>query len=1645
MGRRPREGNRGAGDGACTPHSRAFSADLVHRGSGTLCGPSVQGSLPGRTLPAARHVDKKRKHLMEEREAEQFFGGASSLQDAGKHPSLSLQKARLFRSSLFRMQLDKLAKAARGNVPARLFVAAADRGESRVTGDAKTDEEGSDADPTELRQKQRKKQSQASVGARGRGEDSEETEAIAAFLVYLRQMLREAPTDEVSFEKEPGRNSRSPPLTPLLASVSSTSAFASVSADLAGFRFEAPAGVKVVGSFPLGLMSSFDKNVDVAVEMPAHMFQNKDYLNYRYLAKRSAYVERLYRHVRASLSAHFPSSLSHKSAAACPETARRVGLLAPFSVPRVALQLWQGEAAKPILVIGFASRGSPSREDASAPQTPKRMQSSPPDLSAWTVRLLFTPASPLFKEHLLAPTRNCVRAPTFCLRDEGVSAGQEQSEGLPPTPYYNGLVLEDLRMLARQQRMHQCCQEFGEAFRDAVQILKVWASRGGRSLFALPPSRKGVAERGDRRAVPATGVDGATLAMLCGHVCASRRDVASSASAHDIFVLTLSFLSTADFLSSYYVFGHSQTFPRARLQPGHRSDGAAVLSPSVSSSVSSSKDEGTVGRLSLASGVVAEALLFDGDDCIHNLLWRIQLHVAELQQLARSSLRAVETLKDPFDALFAPVSVAGAAERERRSEGQEAHAEQKERGKVAPTGKADAETMQLGLLLENDFHVNLPHIPTPADIRAALRPEASVPLHDYFSYRERPEQNVGGVPGDKSSSSGVYGSPGEAASKEVKRDAGVSERDILRALDEGAKWESPSLRLLAASLLRVLVRALGDRVQSIQMRFTYPTFTALREASTRKEGSKKDGGADTLEATVFGNMPFTWQNGFEDALLENKVTPGLLLSLRLNGASATRTLDRGPPAAVAAGVDEAVESFKAFWGAGKVELRRFQDAQILNTVLWRGAVVPPAGPSHLFSRTACAATEGGLSPPHVEIISYALRRHFPTLFLLRGEGAGAGEAETQDPEEHEKSAKHAKKDGRHSETVPRAPVSCWLQSSPLTISGGVRVKDREVHKALLQAFSELKNTICSLSGVPLTVKQARSTSPALRYFDLPVNFSPVLASTEAGAEHDMRTVHPVVLEFESSSGWPDDPLAIRKIKTAFLLAMQSELLSDYGISGTVTEDFLDVEVTAFIFRLSIFHPADVLAAGAVYAEPSSEPLARHLKGLPERLVGLGSHAGDSLRVEDGSEGDLCNADSLSGEQEARDKDDKVAEILSLLTADDEDGSASRKNGLDFLGLALLSGIESDAKRLMKQEMQSLQQLRHLWWEPQIAGVLHACAMRFPAFGGSVWLVWQWLGEMQLPGLFRVAEHLTATVFVDHRRHGFAAPPQSPQVAFLRFLHLVAKFEWRSRPLRVCFDLDTPLNAEQERLSDASFDRFRLYPTIHTVFDPHGFLIPTAEPATFDRFVQNARSALLKLSGTLSRPSTTADVWREVFTPDLRSFDIVLSLVDPLRARTGAASKTASHKRYANVESIHTTDNSMSLCGLEMPACRRRYLFLRLIGQLREAYSDALILAYNPVAASLMAGGMPAFLALKIRPGPLILRRADPAVLLPLCGIQTNEGGSDSEEEHTDGEDRVKRKKPKQSCSFELTVNPVLLVSSLMSMAHGLVESVHVLP
>ncbi|KAJ2752355.1 U3 snoRNP protein, partial [Coemansia sp. BCRC 34490] len=58
------------------------------------------------------------------------------------------------------------------------------------------------------------------------------------------------------------------------------------------FGFQPPTVINVVGSYPLGMAvaSRTGFNVDMVVQMPPALFQDRDHLNYRYFYKRAFYV-----------------------------------------------------------------------------------------------------------------------------------------------------------------------------------------------------------------------------------------------------------------------------------------------------------------------------------------------------------------------------------------------------------------------------------------------------------------------------------------------------------------------------------------------------------------------------------------------------------------------------------------------------------------------------------------------------------------------------------------------------------------------------------------------------------------------------------------------------------------------------------------------------------------------------------------------------------------------------------------------------------------------------------------------------------------------------------------------------------------------------------------------------------------------------------------------------------------------------------------------------------------------------------------------------------------------------------------------------------------------------------------------------------
>eukprot|EP00435_Cladocopium_sp_Y103_P033435 s111_g8.t1 len=182
-------------------------------------------------------------------------------------------------------------------------------------------------------------------------------------------------------------------------------------------KFLPPKRLDVVGSFLLGTYGKTDFSVDVAVEMPSEIFRSKDYLNFRYHDKRTAYVGELHRQLSHLLEGS--DALSHL---------------------RVDFEAFQGDPYRPCLVLR-------------------------PEVARWAIRLLPTYLADLWPTRMLAADRNAVRP---------AEGGGEHL----PTPQYNNTVLEDARMREHLETLHAAVERFS-FLRDAIRLLKRWASSCG--------------------------------------------------------------------------------------------------------------------------------------------------------------------------------------------------------------------------------------------------------------------------------------------------------------------------------------------------------------------------------------------------------------------------------------------------------------------------------------------------------------------------------------------------------------------------------------------------------------------------------------------------------------------------------------------------------------------------------------------------------------------------------------------------------------------------------------------------------------------------------------------------------------------------------------------------------------------------------------------------------------------------------------------------------------------------------------------------------------------------------------------------------------------------------------------------------------
>ncbi|KAJ2824323.1 U3 snoRNP protein, partial [Coemansia furcata] len=207
------------------------------------------------------------------------------------------------------------------------------------------------------------------------------------------------------------------------------------------FAFKAPKVVNVVGSYGLGTATRGHGgfNVDVVVQMPAELFQERDYLNFRYFYKRAFYVAVLLIGLQQS---------------------------ALGEVFDVEFGRLRGDARLPMVVL---------RAKAGVKHLGK---------GGWSIRILPSIAHDTLPLKRLSPERNYVR-PSYISGAETAAEGDESL--LPATPQYSAAILSDALVVTHMKYLFETAEMCAE-FPRAAALLRVWvgqrAAAAGRQVGA---------------------------------------------------------------------------------------------------------------------------------------------------------------------------------------------------------------------------------------------------------------------------------------------------------------------------------------------------------------------------------------------------------------------------------------------------------------------------------------------------------------------------------------------------------------------------------------------------------------------------------------------------------------------------------------------------------------------------------------------------------------------------------------------------------------------------------------------------------------------------------------------------------------------------------------------------------------------------------------------------------------------------------------------------------------------------------------------------------------------------------------------------------------------------------------------------------
>ncbi|KAJ1797239.1 U3 snoRNP protein [Coemansia sp. RSA 2399] len=276
--------------------------------------------------------------------------------------------------------------------------------------------------------------------------------------------------------------------------------------------FQPPTAVNVVGSYPLGMAVNNTRmgfNVDMVVQMPAALFQDRDHLNFRYFYKRAFYVAVLFVGLQQSaLRDVFDMEIEY--------------VHGDRRLPIVAMRPQKG--VKHLAKIGCVVRVLPSIAHDTLPL--KR----------------------------LAPGRNHVRPSHVAPQTaNGESDDTADTNLLPATPLYNSAVLGDALFLTHMTYLFETTEMCPE-FARAAALLRIWhgqRSVGGRTI-------------GTHHLARTQRVTGFVLTMvlawllrgtMSGAAMEGRFRLSPTMTAHQMFKSAVEFLALHDFEDSPVGFG----------------------------------------------------------------------------------------------------------------------------------------------------------------------------------------------------------------------------------------------------------------------------------------------------------------------------------------------------------------------------------------------------------------------------------------------------------------------------------------------------------------------------------------------------------------------------------------------------------------------------------------------------------------------------------------------------------------------------------------------------------------------------------------------------------------------------------------------------------------------------------------------------------------------------------------------------------------------------------------------------------------------------------------------------------------------------------------------------------------------------------